>query len=108
MADARRGPAYNPASLTRQSNGDRLTPGEHDDHRGLTTSFDKRLKPGALTGTAGQLVKRLGQVGYIAKGVAFVVLGGLFFWAGATYDANQAGGTRHRPPHPRPQRPRHL
>lgn len=56
------------------------------------TSFDKRLRPGALTGTTGPLVKRLGQVGYIAKGVAFVVLGGLFFWAGATYDADHAGG----------------
>jgi Domain of Unknown Function (DUF1206) len=60
--------------------------------RGVTTSFDKRLKPGTLSGPSGTVVKRLGQVGYVAKGVAFAVLGGLFVWAGATYDADDAGG----------------
>jgi hypothetical protein len=60
--------------------------------RGVTTSFDKRLQPGALSGTSGTVVKRLGQVGYVAKGVAFGVLGGLFVWAGATYEAKKAGG----------------
>jgi Domain of Unknown Function (DUF1206) len=60
--------------------------------RGVTTSFRERLRPGALTGPSGTVIKRLGQVGYVAKGVAFAVLGGLFVWAGATYDADQAGG----------------
>lgn len=60
--------------------------------RGVTASFDKRLEPGALSGTSGSIVKQLGQIGYVAKGVAFAVLGGLFVWAGATYDADQAGG----------------
>ncbi len=31
-------------------------------------------------------------MGYIAKGVALGVLGGLFVWAAATYDADKAGG----------------
>jgi Domain of Unknown Function (DUF1206) len=61
-------------------------------YRGVTSSFDKRLAPGALSGRSGAVVKQLGQIGYVAKGVAFAVLGGLFVWAGATYDADQAGG----------------
>jgi hypothetical protein len=60
--------------------------------RGVTTSFDKRLEPGALSGRSGSVVKQLGQIGYVAKGVALAVLGGLFVWAGATYDADDAGG----------------
>jgi Domain of Unknown Function (DUF1206) len=60
--------------------------------RGASASFDDKLEPQALTGSSGAVVKRLGQAGYVAKGVAFAVLGGLFVWAGATYDAHQAGG----------------
>jgi Domain of Unknown Function (DUF1206) len=60
--------------------------------RGVTTWFEKRLKPGALEGPSGTLVKRLGQVGYVAKGIAFGVLGGIFIWAGWTYDPKKAGG----------------
>ncbi|MGH3508027.1 MAG: DUF1206 domain-containing protein [Nocardioidaceae bacterium] len=60
--------------------------------RGFTASFGKHLDVGALSGASGSVVKRLGQVGYIAKGIALGVLGGLFVWAGATYDADKAGG----------------
>jgi Domain of Unknown Function (DUF1206) len=60
--------------------------------RGVTTWFEKRLKPGALQGSSGTVVKRLGQLGYVAKGIAFGVLGGIFVWAGATYDPEKAGG----------------
>jgi hypothetical protein len=60
--------------------------------RGFTTSFEQDLDTRALSGTSGTVVQRLGQVGYVSKGVALVVLGGLFGWAGATYDADKAGG----------------
>nr|WP_246256131.1 DUF1206 domain-containing protein [Isoptericola halotolerans] len=43
-------------------------------------------------GTVGAAVVRLGQVGYVAKGVALGVLGGLFVAAGVTHDADKAGG----------------
>lgn len=59
--------------------------------RGLTSSFTKDLQPSATSGTSGTMVVRLGQVGYVAKAVAFVVLGGLFVWAAWTYDAKKAG-----------------
>src|SRR6478752_7191135 len=45
-----------------------------------------------LAGGVGQEVIRLGQVGYIVKGIAYVVVGGLFGWAAITYDAEKAGG----------------
>jgi Domain of Unknown Function (DUF1206) len=60
--------------------------------RGLTTSFEKDLDTRALSGGSGTAVQRVGQVGYVSKGVALMVLGGLFVWAGATYDAEKAGG----------------
>jgi Domain of Unknown Function (DUF1206) len=63
-----------------------------DFKRGVTSSFADKLKSGALTGKSGTVVKRLGQIGHVAKGIALAVLGGLFVWAGATYDATQAGG----------------
>jgi len=43
-------------------------------------------------GAVGTAVVRLGQVGYIAKGVALGVLGGLFVAAAWTSDAEKAGG----------------
>jgi type IV secretory pathway VirB2 component (pilin) len=45
-----------------------------------------------LEGTPGRAVTVLGQTGYCAKGVAFAVVGVLFVVAGATYDADKAGG----------------
>ncbi len=60
--------------------------------RGVTTSFTRDLEGGATTGSSGSTVVRLGQIGYIAKGVAFVVLGALFVWAGWTYEPKKTGG----------------
>ncbi|MFE5338000.1 DUF1206 domain-containing protein [Isoptericola sp. NPDC056573] len=43
-------------------------------------------------GGVGQAVVRLGQVGYMAKGIALGVLGGLFVAAAVTADPEKAGG----------------
>ena len=45
-----------------------------------------------LAGGVSPNVVRLGQVGYIVKGIAYAIVGGLFGWAGITYDAEKAGG----------------
>jgi uncharacterized protein DUF1206 len=59
--------------------------------RGVTTSFTKDLASQATSGPSGTAVVRVGQIGYVAKGIAFVVLGGLFVYAAWTYQANKTG-----------------
>ncbi len=60
--------------------------------KGAMRKFEDRLQPRATSGTSGAAVVRLGQVGYIAKGVALGVVGGLFVWAAWTHNAQKAGG----------------
>jgi Domain of Unknown Function (DUF1206) len=60
--------------------------------RAIRRSFEKDLKSEATSGDSGTVVVRLGQAGYLAKGVALGVVGALFIWAAATYDAKKAGG----------------
>lgn len=55
--------------------------------RGLKKKFTEDLAGGVSTG-----VVKLGQVGYVAKGIAYAIIGGLFGWAAITYDAEKAGG----------------
>ncbi len=55
--------------------------------RGIKRSFTRDL-----TGGVSRKVEILGLVGYIAKGVAFAVVGALFGWAALTYDPEKAGG----------------
>lgn len=55
--------------------------------RGINRKFTDELA-GGISPT----VERLGQIGYVSKGVAFAVVGGLFGWAALTYDASKAGG----------------
>ena len=55
--------------------------------KGVKRKFNEDLSGGVSAG-----VQRLGQIGYISKGVAMVVIGGLFGWAALTYDASKAGG----------------
>ncbi|MEL7977258.1 DUF1206 domain-containing protein [Isoptericola sp. F-RaC21] len=59
--------------------------------KGWRRSFRDDLR-GTGGGAAGQTVVRLGQVGYVAKGVALGVLGGLFVAAAVTADPDRAGG----------------
>lgn len=60
--------------------------------RGLSTAFRDDLERGATQGRSGTVVLWLGRVGYVAKGVAFAVIGALFFSAAVTRDADAAGG----------------
>lgn len=60
--------------------------------KGAKKKFVRNLEARATSGTSGSVVVRLGQAGYVAKGVALGVLGGLFVWAAWTYNAKKAGG----------------
>jgi hypothetical protein len=55
-------------------------------------TFKKRIGTDVLSGRSGDAVVKLGQVGYVAKGVALGLLGSLFVWAAVTYDPKKAGG----------------
>ncbi len=55
--------------------------------RGVKKKFTQDLAGGTSQG-----VIRLGEIGYIVKGVAYVIVGCLFGWAAITYDAQKAGG----------------
>jgi hypothetical protein len=58
---------------------------------GVQKRFRRDLA-GVGGGAVGTAVVRLGQVGYVAKGVALGVVGGLVVAAGATADPSRAGG----------------
>ncbi|MEV6413089.1 DUF1206 domain-containing protein [Kribbella sp. NPDC051718] len=45
-----------------------------------------------LTGGASESTILLGRVGYAAKGIAFLIVGGLFAYASINYDSKKAGG----------------
>ncbi|WP_020389904.1 DUF1206 domain-containing protein [Kribbella catacumbae] len=45
-----------------------------------------------LTGGVSDSTILLGRLGYAAKGVAFMIVGGLFAWAALAYDPEKAGG----------------
>ena len=52
----------------------------------------KRKFTDDLAGGVGRVTVRTGQVGYLAKGIGFVLVGGLFGWAGISHDPDRAGG----------------
>lgn len=66
--------------------------GVHNAVRGATKKFREDLEAGAGTGDVGSAVVAAGMVGYVARGVAFTVLGGLIVWAGWANDPEEAGG----------------
>jgi hypothetical protein len=55
--------------------------------KGVKQNFTEDLDLGAP-----RSVRRLGIVGYSAKGIALGIIGGLFVWAAVTYDPDKAGG----------------
>jgi type IV secretory pathway VirB2 component (pilin) len=60
--------------------------------RGWTEKFAESLESESLVGTAGASYIILGKVGYIAKGVAIAIVGGLFVLAGIDHDSSEGGG----------------
>ncbi|NLT30672.1 MAG: DUF1206 domain-containing protein [Propionibacterium sp.] len=56
--------------------------------KGIRQSFEDELSTSPGTGA-----RVLGTLGYVAKGIAIGVVGGLFGWAAITFDPDKAGGT---------------
>lgn len=60
--------------------------------RGARRSFSEELDTSSLSSAAHKGVLHLGQVGYIAKGMALGLVGGLFSYAAWTFDLQKASG----------------
>lgn len=60
--------------------------------RGLTTDFEKHLDTGSMSRTTFTAVRRLGQVGYIARGAVFLLVGGLVIKAALDHQPGKAQG----------------
>jgi hypothetical protein len=60
--------------------------------RGLRTDFEKHLKSGQMSRRVFQVVRRLGQVGYIARGIVFSLVGALVIKAAMEFSPKQAEG----------------
>ena len=60
--------------------------------RGLTTDFERQLKHGEMGSTAYAVVHRLGQVGYLARGLVVGIVGGLIVKAALEAHPEEASG----------------
>lgn len=61
-------------------------------YRGWKEKFREQLRADATTGTTGEAIVKIGKVGYIAKGIALTIVGGLFITAAIEHDPQEAGG----------------
>jgi hypothetical protein len=61
-------------------------------YRGLSETFMDKLKATGRIGDTGKAFVLLGKVGYVAKGLALLVVAGLFLWAAWTHDPKKSGG----------------
>ena len=60
--------------------------------RGLKTDFEKHLDTGRMSSTMFTTVRRLGQVGYVARGLVFGIIGGLVIKAALDHQPDKASG----------------
>ena len=60
--------------------------------RGLKTDFEKHLNTARMSRTTFTAVRRLGQVGYIARGAVFFLIGGLVVKAAMDHQPGKAQG----------------
>jgi Domain of Unknown Function (DUF1206) len=61
-------------------------------YRGWTEKFTEHLDAQGQSGKDGSAYVLFGKIGYIAKGVAIAIVGGLFCYAAITHDAKESGG----------------
>ena len=60
--------------------------------RGWTEKFKEHLDAEGKSGETGKAYILFGRIGYISKGVAVALVGGLFLYAGFTHDPKKSGG----------------
>lgn len=60
--------------------------------RAWTEKFREHLTAEGKSGDAGRAYIWFGKAGYMAKGIAFALVGGLFVYAAMTHDAKKSGG----------------
>ena len=60
--------------------------------RGLNTDFEQELKTGEMSSRMYAVVRRLGQAGYLARGVVVALVGGLVIKAALDHDPQKASG----------------
>jgi type IV secretory pathway VirB2 component (pilin) len=60
--------------------------------RGLKTDFEKHLRSGQMSRTTYRTVRRLGQVGYVARGIVFGLIGVFVIKAAKNHQPGQARG----------------
>ncbi|TNM39733.1 DUF1206 domain-containing protein [Nocardioides albidus] len=58
----------------------------------VTGRWRRGLDIEGRTGAVGRVVTVLARVGYVARGVAFLVLAGMFVWSAVTHDPSKSGG----------------
>ena len=63
--------------------------------RGLAEKYAKHLSAGGRTGEAGVAYLVLGKIGYIGKGIAIAIVGGLMLVGALTRDESQSGNLDH-------------
>src|SRR6478735_7163961 len=61
-------------------------------YRGWTAKCREHLDAQGQAGKDGSVYVLMGKIGYIAKGVAIAIVGGLFCYAAITHDPKKSGG----------------
>lgn len=61
-------------------------------YRGLSEDFADKLDVNGRLGDSGKAFILFGKIGYVSKGLAFIIVAVLFFWAAWTNDAKKSGG----------------
>jgi hypothetical protein len=59
--------------------------------RGFSEKYAKHLDAEGKSGTSGKAYLLFGKVGYVGKGVAIAIVGGLVMYGGLTHDAKKSG-----------------
>jgi hypothetical protein len=64
-------------------------------YHGLAENFRDTMSVEGQTGSGGRTYLTLGKVGYVSKGLAVALVGGLFVYAAGTHDPQKSGGLDH-------------
>jgi len=60
-------------------------------YKGITEKYAKHLDAEGKSGQTGKAYMTMGKVGYIGKGIAIAIVGGLILYGGITHDASKSG-----------------